>query len=70
MKTEVFGKGKPLVLIHGWGMSSRVWMDTAERLSGKNKIYLIDLTGMGSSKMIYPYSIAKILEEINAIAEI
>ena len=69
MKTEVFGKGKPLVLIHGWGMSSRVWMDTAERLSGKNKIYLIDLPGMGSSKMIYPYSIEKILEEINAIAE-
>ncbi len=47
MKTEVFGKGKPLVLIHGWGMSSRVWMDIAERLSGKNKIYLIDLPGMG-----------------------
>ena len=44
------------------------WIQLKDYLE-KIKIYLIDLPGMGSSKMIYPYSIEKILEEINAIAE-
>jgi pimeloyl-ACP methyl ester carboxylesterase len=43
------GQGPPLILLHGWGGSSRYWLNTLENLSDTRSIYAIDLPGYGDS---------------------
>lgn len=41
--------GKPVVLIHGFGVSSFQYRDTVVELSKTNKVYALDLVGFGAS---------------------
>lgn len=43
------GSGKPLIILHGWGSSSRVMMPIAKQLSDIRTSYVIDLPGFGDS---------------------
>lgn len=43
------GKGKPLLILHGWGSNSRVMWPLAQNLSHIRTCYLIDLPGFGES---------------------
>lgn len=43
------GKGFPLILIHGWGGSSRYWYSTMAALNASHKSYALDLPGYGQS---------------------
>lgn len=43
------GSGSPLLLLHGWGGSSRYWRATIEHLSGVSRMYAPDLPGYGVS---------------------
>ncbi len=43
------GSGPPLVLLHGWGGSSRYWAQTIEALASSHTIYAPDLPGYGKS---------------------
>lgn len=43
------GQGPPLLLLHGWGGSSRYWDGTLERLGDLRTIYAPDLPGYGES---------------------
>lgn len=43
------GQGPDLVLLHGWGLSSAVWGDFADRLAERYRVTLIDLPGLGRS---------------------
>ena len=50
---EIHGKGKPMLILHGWGVEHHIWSNPLERILGKRKnqwrrIY-IDLPGMGRS---------------------
>src|SRR3989338_4652661 len=44
-----FGRGYPLVLIHGWGFDSRVWLPLLPMLNQCYELYCIDLPGFGLS---------------------
>jgi pimeloyl-ACP methyl ester carboxylesterase len=44
-----FGKGKPLVILHGWGSNSDVMLPLASTLKVKRTIYLVDFPGFGKS---------------------
>lgn len=46
---QKIGTGKPLVILHGWGSSSRVMKPVAEHLSDIRTGYLVDLPGFGDS---------------------
>jgi non-heme chloroperoxidase len=46
---ESHGEGPPLVLVHGWSMSGRVWKYQAEALSSSCRVVVIDLRGHGES---------------------
>lgn len=46
---KVDGQGKPLLLLHGLGLSSRMWEPQVQALSGKYRVYRIDLIGHGDS---------------------
>jgi pimeloyl-ACP methyl ester carboxylesterase len=43
------GSGPPLLLLHGWGASSRYWFSTQAQLSDIRTCYALDLPGFGES---------------------
>jgi pimeloyl-ACP methyl ester carboxylesterase len=45
------GKGQPLVLIHGFCETSRMWTDLAEKLSDEFRVLCPDLPGIGESSI-------------------
>jgi len=46
---STIGKGKPLIILHGWGSSSRVMAVLSKSLCEFRTCYLIDLPGFGDS---------------------
>jgi pimeloyl-ACP methyl ester carboxylesterase len=48
---KVLGAGRPLVLLHGYGLSTYSWRYLVDRLvqSQRYKVYLVDLKGFGKS---------------------
>jgi pimeloyl-ACP methyl ester carboxylesterase len=46
---ETFGRGRPVLLLHGWLNSWAVWRTTMEVLGREFKIYALDFFGFGES---------------------
>lgn len=46
---RVAGDGPPLLLIHGWGGSSRYWLGAYLTMAPRRTIYALDLPGYGDS---------------------
>ena len=49
MHSRVGGSGAPVVLLHGYGVSSEYLVPLAEELAGRCRVYLPDLPGHGRS---------------------
>jgi len=47
--TETYGHGKPIVMVHGWGMHTGIWRPFAEALAKDYRVTCIDLPGHGRS---------------------
>ena len=47
---EIIGKGKPVALLHGYLENLKMWRKTADELSGKYQLIMVDLPGHGKSK--------------------
>jgi pimeloyl-ACP methyl ester carboxylesterase len=43
------GQGSPIILLHGWGGSSRYWYNTLDHLATNHTVYALDLPGYGQS---------------------
>jgi len=67
MLYKVLGKGEPIVMIHGWAMSSEIWLDLAKKIAKTQQVFLIDLPGMGSNKNTLFIDMDQINVEINAL---
>ncbi|MBC8171276.1 MAG: alpha/beta hydrolase [Anaerolineae bacterium] len=46
---EVLGRGRPVVLVHGWMGSWRYWIPIMQTLHLKYRVYALDLFGFGDS---------------------
>lgn len=46
---EVLGRGRPVILVHGWLGSWRYWIPTLQVLQTKYRVYALDLYGFGDS---------------------
>ncbi|MDQ4062935.1 MAG: alpha/beta hydrolase [Actinomycetota bacterium] len=58
IRYRVSGAGPPVVLVHGWLSSGRIWEPLAERLAQRFTVYTLDLSGFGESdKPISGYGI-------------
>jgi len=67
---EVYGKGKPLFLLHGYTLSSKSWLPYVEDFHEEYEVYLIDLTGHGKSETFKEnLSIRSVAEDLNSLVE-
>lgn len=46
---EVYGRGRPVILLHGWLGSWGLWQDTMEYLGQSYRTYALDFWGFGES---------------------
>lgn len=46
---EIVGRGKPVILLHGWLGSWGCWLGTMEALSSRYRTYALDFWGFGES---------------------
>jgi len=51
---EEMGRGHPVVLVHGWAMSSRAFAAQREALSRSHRLVVLDLRGHGRSAVAAP----------------
>jgi pimeloyl-ACP methyl ester carboxylesterase len=49
VRYNVVGGGPPVLLVHGWLSSSRLWEQLAARLAQRFTVYTLDLSGFGES---------------------
>jgi pimeloyl-ACP methyl ester carboxylesterase len=68
---QVVGTGRPLVLIHGFGISFNIWMNLAPLLSQHFTLVMVELPGIGGSPMPEEGQnyLAAALEGIEAVRE-
>jgi pimeloyl-[acyl-carrier protein] methyl ester esterase len=68
--TETFGKGKPIVLLHGWAMHSGMLRLFANELANFYQVTLVDLPGHGRSRAISPFTLDTVIPAlVEAITE-
>ncbi|MBL4643478.1 MAG: alpha/beta hydrolase [Flavobacteriaceae bacterium] len=67
---EVYGKGKPLLLLHGYTLSSKHWLPYVKDFDQEYEVYVIDLTGHGKSDPFNEtLSIKSVAKDLNALIE-
>lgn len=67
---EAFGRGRPVLFLHGWLGSWRYWMTTMEAISDKYRTYALDLWGFGDSDKSKPrYEISDYVTLVNNFSE-
>ena len=67
---EIYGEGDPLILLHGYSLSSKSWIPYVSDFEREYKIYLIDLTGHGKSEAFKEdLSIKGVAEDLNLLIQ-
>lgn len=67
---EIYGKGEPLFLLHGYTQSCVSWKSYIEDYDIEYEVYLIDLTGHGKSEAFKEdLSIRSVAEDLNALIQ-
>ena len=73
LHVESVGRGRLLVMLHGWAMHSGLWFPLLPRLIERYRLHLVDLPGHGYSEALVappPLSLRRIVEAVElAIAE-
>jgi pimeloyl-[acyl-carrier protein] methyl ester esterase len=66
--TKRYGKGIPVIFIHGWGVNSAVWHPIIQQLAKEIEIITIDLPGFGLNlnESLSPYTLTKVVDKIQA----
>lgn len=67
---EYFGRGRPLIFIHGWLGSWRYWVPAMDALSDEYRVYAFDLWGFGDSdKSRHQYSVDSYVHLLHSFIE-
>ncbi|MEN9938884.1 MAG: hypothetical protein RLZZ387_5463 [Chloroflexota bacterium] len=65
------GDGPPLVLLHGWGGSSRYWLPTLAALADTRTMYALDFPGFnGTQALSTPATAERLAEVVLEFAEV
>jgi len=63
------GSGQPLLLLHGWGMSSAVFDEVATRLAQRTRCICLDLPGHGASQAAAELTLEGLAEAVEALID-
>lgn len=66
---DVQGKGRPILFLHGWGMSSIAWKYQVSEFSSRYRTVTLDLRGHGSSEPSDDYSFETLAEDVKEVIE-
>lgn len=67
---EVFGRGPPVIFLHGWLGSWRYWMETMEEIVAKRfRTYAFDFWGFGDSGKRDSYSITLYVSQLRSFID-
>ncbi|MGW9686651.1 alpha/beta fold hydrolase [Flagellimonas sp. 2504JD1-5] len=67
---ERYGKGDPLLFLHGYSLSSKSWKSYVSDFDKDYEVYLIDLTGHGKSEAFREdLSIKGVAEDLHALIQ-
>jgi pimeloyl-ACP methyl ester carboxylesterase len=68
---ETYGRGRPVILLHGWMESWSVWRRTIETLGREFRTYALDFWGFGESGSSNPdsFSVDHYVEMVNQFVE-
>lgn len=61
------GAGKPLVLLHGFPLDSRIWREQLTGLSDRFRVIAPDLRGFGQSKSADPFTMESLADDVHAL---
>ncbi|MEO5601607.1 MAG: alpha/beta hydrolase [Cyclobacteriaceae bacterium] len=65
---EIYGKGEPLLLLHGYTLSTKSWEPFVEEYSKNYEVYLVDLQGHGKSGAFKEnLSIKSVAKDVDAL---
>jgi pimeloyl-[acyl-carrier protein] methyl ester esterase len=67
--SEIYGQGKTIVMLHGWGMHSGVWRNFAQELANRYKVICIDLPGHGRSPVKEGFVLPEIAAQVVRIID-
>ncbi len=66
--SDTGGAGQPLVLVHGWMMSSRIWRKNAAELAKNFRVVTVDFRGHGSSsKVLHGHTLARYAQDLREV---
>jgi pimeloyl-[acyl-carrier protein] methyl ester esterase len=67
---QTIGKGKSIVLVHGWAMHSGIWRNFAQQLAQNYQVTCIDLPGHGRSEKIDYFTLERVSDAlVNAVSD-
>ncbi len=66
---EAYGRGRPVLLLHGWMNSWAVWRPTVEIFGKDFRVYAIDFFGFGASGGGGDYSVANFIQLVQEFME-
>lgn len=66
---RLYGSGKPVMLVHGFGETGEVWKNQISFFESKIQLIIPDLPGSGSSEMTDDMSMAGMAEVIKVILD-
>ena len=66
LHVESFGSGKPLVMLHGWGMHGGIWGSVVAQLADHYQVHCVDLPGYGASSGLAHYNLDAIVQRLMA----
>jgi pimeloyl-ACP methyl ester carboxylesterase len=67
---EVFGRGRPVILLHGWLESWGLWQETMDFLGTSYRTYAIDFWGFGESdKKRESFTVPDFVDLVNQFME-